>query len=715
MMMVTSEKSVVKEERDEVRKVALPPVLRGSKELLINRELSLLEFFRRVLEEALDETQPLLERLKFLAIFSSNLDEFFMIRVSALKEQLFGEVTELSPDGRTPEEQLGACREQLLPMIEEQMRCLREEVLPELRERGIVVASYASLTEAERRELSDYFMKHVFPVLTPQGVDPSHPFPYISNRSLNLGLMVEALPQHGITRSLTGRIEPRFVRLKVPPIVRRLVPVGDSKTKFILLEDLIAANVSTLFPRMRVGDCHTFRVTRDDDIEIREDEADDLLRVIEEQVRRRRFGTPVRLEVSATMPDEMVRYLTDVLHLTDEDVYVIDGPINVQDLMGLYDVRGPELKDRPFRPVMPRVFNYRKSIFDVIKERDVLLHHPYTSYTTVTNFIAQAASDPDVLAIKICLYRTGADSPIPPMLIEASERGKQVTALIELKARFDEENNIEWAKRLEEAGVHVVYGIMGMKTHCKMTLVVRREGEVLRRYMHIATGNYNPTTSCTYTDLGLFTTDEQIGEDATNLFNFLTGYSRQNEYRQLMVAPIDLRERTMRLIERETEHARAGRPARIIAKVNRMADTETIRALYVAAQAGVQIDLIVRSICMLRPNVPGLSENIRVRSIVGRFLEHSRIYYFANDGDEEIFIGSADWMHRNFNRRVEVVTPVFDSQAKSYLKDVVLASYLRDNVKARVMLSDGKYERVRPAPGEEEFDSQWSFVEFHNG
>ena len=466
---------------------------------------------------------------------------------------------------------------------------------------------------------------------------------------------------------------------------------------------------------MRVGDCHTFRVTRDDDIEIREDEADDLLRVIEEQVRRRRFGTPVRLEVSATMPDEMVRYLTDVLHLTDEDVYVIDGPINVQDLMGLYDVRGPELKDRPFRPVMPRVFNYRKSIFDVIKERDVLLHHPYTSYTTVTNFIAQAASDPDVLAIKICLYRTGADSPIPPMLIEASERGKQVTALIELKARFDEENNIEWAKRLEEAGVHVVYGIMGMKTHCKMTLVVRREGEVLRRYMHIATGNYNPTTSCTYTDLGLFTTDEQIGEDATNLFNFLTGYSRQNEYRQLMVAPIDLRERTMRLIERETEHARAGRPARIIAKVNRMADTETIRALYVAAQAGVQIDLIVRSICMLRPNVPGLSENIRVRSIVGRFLEHSRIYYFANDGDEEIFIGSADWMHRNFNRRVEVVTPVFDSQAKSYLKDVVLASYLRDNVKARVMLSDGKYERVRPAPGEEEFDSQWSFVEFHNG
>ena len=388
-MMVTSEKSVVKEERDEVRKVVLPPVLRGSKELLINRELSLLEFFRRVLEEALDETQPLLERLKFLAIFSSNLDEFFMIRISALKEQLFGEVTELSPDGRTPEEQLAASREQLLPMIDEQMRCLREEVLPQLREHGIVIASYDSLSEKERQELNAYFMKRVFPVLTPQGVDPSHPFPYISNRSLNLGLMVEALPQHGITRSLTGRIEPRFVRLKVPPIVRRLVPVGGSQTKFVLLEDLIAANISTLFPRMRAGECHAFRVTRDDDIEIRDDEADDLLRVIEEQVRRRRFGTPVRLEVSATMPDEMILYLTDSLDLAAEDVYVINGPINVSDLMALYDVRRPELKDISFRPIVPKVFNYRKSIFDVIRERDVLLHHPYTSYTTVTDFIAQ--------------------------------------------------------------------------------------------------------------------------------------------------------------------------------------------------------------------------------------------------------------------------------------------------------------------------------------
>ncbi|OLE52186.1 MAG: RNA degradosome polyphosphate kinase [Acidobacteria bacterium 13_1_20CM_3_53_8] len=694
--------------------MALPPTLRGSKELLLNRELSLLEFFRRVLEEALDETQPLLERLKFLSIFSSNLDEFFMIRVSALKEQLTGEVTELSPDGMTPAEQLTECRERLLPMIDEQMRCLREQVLPQLKEHGIVLASYDTLSEGERRALNNYFMEHVFPVLTPLAVDPSHPFPYISNRSLNLGLAVEALPEHGITRSLTGRLESRFVRIKVPPVVPRLVPVNGAKSKFVLLEELIAANASALFPRMRAGRCHTFRVTRDDDIEIREDEADDLLRMIEEQLRRRRFGTPVRLEVSDTMPDEMVSYLTESLGLTPADVYVINGPLNVPDLMTLYEMRRPELKDRPFRPKVPKLLDQRKSVFETIKRQDVLLHHPYSSYKIVTDFISEAARDPDVLAIKICLYRTGPDSPIPPALIEASARGKQVTALIELKARFDEENNIEWAKRLEEAGVHVVYGVMGLKTHCKLTLVVRREGEVLRRYVHIATGNYNPTTSCTYTDLGLFTTDERIGADATDLFNFLTGYSRQNEYRQLVVAPVNLRERMLELIKRETEHARAGRPAHIIVKINRLADTQIVRALYEASQAGVSIDLIVRSICMLRPGVQGLSENINVRSIVGRFLEHSRIFYFANGGNEEVFIGSADWMHRNLNRRVEVVTPINDPGLARYLKDVVLAAYLRDNVKARVMLADGTYKRIQPAQGEQRFDSQWSFVE-HQG
>ena len=693
-----------------MQQMALPPVLCGAKELLFNRELSLLEFFRRVLKEAQDDSLPLLERLKFLSIFSSNVDEFFKIRVSALKEQLSGEVTELSPDGRTPEEQLSECRAHLLPMIEAQTRCLQDEVLPQLKARGIHIAPYDSLADSERHALDAYFMASVFPVLTPLAVDPSHPFPYISNRSLNLGLMVEALPEHGITKSLTGRLEPRFVRIKVPQVLLRIVPVGGTGSTYVFLEELIAANVSALFPRMRAGACYPFRVTRDDDMEVREDEAGDLLCLIEKQLRKRRFGMPVRLEVAATMPDEMVRYLTEALGLAPDDVYSIAGPLNVPDLMALYELHQPELKFRPSKPTVPQVFNEGKSIFDVIKERDVLLHHPYTAYSTVTDFIAQAARDPDVLAIKICLYRTGPESPVPPALIEASERGKQVTALIELKARFDEEHNIEWAKRLEEAGVHVVYGILGLKTHCKLTLIVRREAAGLRRYVHIATGNYNPTTSCTYTDLGLLTVDEEIGADATDLFNFLTGYSRQNKYRQLIVAPVNLRERTLALIERETAHARAGRPARIIAKLNRLADPQLIRALYEASQAGVRVDLIVRSICLLRPGVPGLSETINVRSIVGRFLEHHRIYYFANGGDEEVFIGSADWMPRNFNRRVEVVTPIHDSQLRSYLKDVVLAAYLCDNAQARVLQPDGTYRRVPPAASEERLDSQLYFA-----
>src|SRR5205085_96336 len=459
------------------------------------------------------------------------------------------------------------------------------------------------------------------------------------------------------------------------------------------------------------GACYQFRFTHDADIDIREDEANDLLRLIEEQLRKRRFGTPVRLEVAATMPDEMVHYLTEALGLASDDVYVVNGPLNVPDLMSLYELHRPDLKDKPFKPTVPQPFVQSKSIFDVIKGQDVLLHHPYAAYSTVTDFIAQAATDPDVLAIKICLYRTGPDSPIPPALIEASERGKQVTALIELKARFDEAHNIEWAKRLEEAGVHVVYGILGLKTHGKLTLIVRREASGLRRYMHIATGNYNPTTSCTYTDLGLLTLDEEIGADATDLFNFLTGYSRQNKYRQLIVAPVNLRERMIELIERETEHARAGRPARIIVKINRLADMQIIRALYEASQAGVSIDLIVRGICMLRPGVPGLSETITVRSIVGRFLEHSRIFYFANGGNEEVFIGSADWMYRNLSRRVEVVTPVNDPRFKRYLKDVVLAAYLRADAKAHVLLPDGTYQRVQPAEGEQSFDIQRYFLE----
>ena len=681
-----------------------------SRNLLFNRELSLLEFHRRVLEEAFDASQPLLERLKFLSIFSSNLDEFFMIRISGLKEELEEDVTDLSPDGMTPAEQLTEIRKRLLPMLDEQMHCLRQEILPQLDGEGISLIAYDALSESERQTLDAYFTATIFPVLTPLAVDPGHPFPYISGLSLNLGLMVEPLREHGITRSLTGKVEPRFVRIKVPPLVPRLIPVGDSGSKFILIEDLIAANVGTLFPRMHAGRRHLFRVTRDADVDIRESEAEDLLRMMQQSLRKRRFGTPVRLEVAASMPDDMISYLTGALGLAPEDVYVIDGTMNVPDLMALYKLNRPELKDKPLRPTVPTALKRGESIFDVVSRQDVLLHHPFMSYTTVTDFIDAAAKDPDVLAIKMCLYRTGPDSPIPTALMEASERGKQVTALVELKARFDEEHNIEWAQRLEQAGVHVVYGLVGLKTHCKLTLVVRREGDVLRRYVHIATGNYNPTTSNLYTDFGLLTANDDIGADAVELFNFLTGFSRQKEYRQLLVAPVNLRERMTALIEREAAHAAAGRPARIVAKINRVADAEIIRSLYQASRAGVRIDLIVRGVCMLRPGVPGLSETISVRSIVGRFLEHSRVYYFANGGDEELYTGSADWMTRNLDRRVEVITPVYDARLKRYLKDEALAAYLKDNTKARRLLPDGTYERIPLAPGEEKFDSQMYFV-----
>src|SRR5687768_5570445 len=712
MTSLTNKKPFPDDEPEESEGAAPPPPpSRASTDLLINRETSQLEFFRRVLEEALDTTQPLLERLKFLAIFSSNIDEFFMIRVSGLKETLAVQVKDLSPDGMTQAEQLTVIRSYLLPMVEEQTRCLREEVLPALRSEGIAVVPYESLSLPERQSLKEFFKKKVHPVLTPQAVDPGHPFPYISNLSLNIALTVEPLPEHGITQSLTGKVEKRFVRIKVPPKVSRLVPVPNEAGKFILLEELIAANAETLFPRMFASKCSLFRVTRDADVEIREDEANDLLLMMEQSLRERRFGLADRLEVSKGMPSEMINYLTESLGLAREDVYHVEGPLNIPDFMGLYKLERPDLKDKPFKPRIPAELKDPARSFDVIRERDILLHHPYTSYTVVTDLIKAAAHDPDVVAIKMCLYRTGADSPIPQALIEASEEGKQVTVLVELKARFDEENNIEWAKRLEESGVHVVYGLVGLKTHCKVAMVVRQEGDTLRRYVHIATGNYNPVTSNFYTDLGLLTADEVIGADATDLFNFLTGYSRQKEYRRVYVAPVNLRERMVSLIEREAEHARAGRPARIIAKNNRLADTKVIRALYEASRAGVEIDLIVRGICMLRPGVAGLSERIRVRSVVGRFLEHSRAYYFQNGGEEEMYTGSADWMPRNFDRRVEVIAPVQDERLKKYLKDVVLAAYLRDNQKARLLQPDGSYERVKPAPGEEPFNSQTYFID----
>ena len=686
---------------------ALLPTAAGATRLFFNRELSLLACHRRVLDEGLDAGNPILERLKFLAIFSANLDEFFMIRVSGLKEELEGSVTELSLDGMTPAEQLQQIRERVLPMLADQTNCLREQILPALTAAGIRVVAYEELDPVDQDALRSYFIEKVFPILTPLAVDQSHPFPYISPLSLNLGLTVKA-PAGYSPADPKNKHQPRFVRIKVPPIAPRLVPVGKSGATFVLLEELIEANIASLFPGMITGDCHRFRVTRDADIELREDEAEDLLRVIQEELRQRRFGAPVRLEVSAGMPQEMIAYLTESLSLTADDVYVNDGPLNSQDFMSLYDLNRPDLKDEPFRPALPQ-WHGEQSIFDSLKQRDVLMHHPYDSYDSVTSFINDAVDDDDVVAIKICLYRTGPDSPIPAALIRAAEKGKQVTALIEIKARFDEEHNIEWARKLDQAGVHVVYGILGLKTHGKVTLVVRREGDSLKRYVHIASGNYNPTTSCTYTDVGMFTADNEIGADATELFNYLTGCSRQTEYRKLLVAPVNLREKMNALIDREISHARAGEHGYITAKINRLADKQIIEKLYEASSAGVKIDLIVRGICMLRPGVRGLSENITVRNIIGRFLEHSRVFYFANGGEEEVFIGSADWMSRNLKHRIEVVAPVSDLALKHYLKNVLLTAYLRDNVKARELRPDGSYAPVSQAT-EKPFSSQTFFI-----
>ena len=667
---------------------------------LLNRELSLIEFFRQVLDEARDHRNPLLERLRFLTIFSSIVDEFFMVRVSGLKEEVEQQFTEPSPDGMTAAEQLREIRARLEPLSQEQIRCFNEEVLPALARHEIVLASYESLTDDERAEVNDYFAQHVFPVLTPLAVDPAHPFPYISGLSLNFGIMVKA--------SDSDDNEGSFVRLKVPPTLPGLIEVGGEE-KYILLSEVIAANLESMFPGMTVLHAHTFRVTRDADLDIREDEADDLLRALQQELRKRRFGSPVRLEVSARMPDEMVAYLMESIGVEPDDVYVIDGPLNILDLSKLCDLDRPELKYQPLRTFIPAPLKEEKSLFEAIKRGDVLLHHPYTDYSVVIDFVRAAAFDPDVMAIKICLYRTGQQSEVAEVLRQAGEMGKQVTALIELKARFDEENNIEWAQRLERSGVHVVYGLIGLKTHCKLTLVVRREGQSLRRYVHIATGNYNPTSSSTYTDFGILTADEEIGADATEFFNYLTGYSGQKDYRKLLVSPVNLREKLTEMIKRETAQAKFGKPARIVAKLNRLADASIIEALYEASEAGVSIDLIIRGICMLRPGVQGLSENIRVRSVVGRFLEHSRIMYFANGGDEEVYIGSADWMVRNLNRRVEIVAPVEDPKLKNYLKDEVLEAYLRDNVNARELQPDGSYQRVEPAGHEEPFDSQMHF------
>ena len=681
---------------------------------VFNRDLMQIEFFRRLLEEAADTSVPLLERLKFLSVFSSNLDEFFMVRVSGLKEILEADELEPMPGELAPDEQLKAIRERVEPLVEEYSRLLRDEVIPSLKEAGVVIAPYSSLTKAEKKRMAEYFMKNVFLLLTPQSVDPAHPFPYMSNLSLNIGLTAERHADHERTGALISSEfstddTVRFVRIKVPPLCPRLVAVKEGEQRFVLLEDLIEANIHHLFVSAHLSKGYMFRVTRDADVEIRDDKAADLLGMIKESLRERRFGLPVRLEVSSKMPRDMVEYLTQSLKIEPDDVYKVDSVLSAGGLMELYDLDRPDLKDKPIQMVVPPSLRRRQTPFEAIKKQDVLLHHPYTSYSTVVEFIQTAARDPQVAAIKICLYRTGKNSPIPQALIEASERGKQVTAVVEIKARFDEENNIEWATRLAESGVHVVYGLVNLKTHSKVALVIRREEEGLQTYTHVSTGNYNPTTSKLYTDLGLVTSDPEIGEDATDLFNFLTGFSLQKEYKRLLVAPVNLRERMLDLIERERKHGEAGRPARIATKINRLTDLDTIDALYRASQAGVKIDLVVRGACMLRPGVPGLSQTVHVRSVVGRFLEHSRIFHFANGGEDEVYIGSADWMARNFDRRVEVVAPVLDPHLRSYLKDTVLPAYFRDNTTARILTADGVYKKPQIGPDEEPFNSQLFF------
>ena len=674
--------------------------------LYLNRELSLLEFFNRVLDEARDSNNPLLERVKFLAILGSNLDEFFMVRVAGLKQQLAAGVIEISPDGLTPAEQLAAVRKSVTRLMYAARDCLLNELLPRLHEAGIHILDYPELNERQLAYVKSYFEEVVFPVLTPLAFDPGRPFPYISNLSLNLAVTLR--DEDGLER---------FARVKVPGTLPHLVPLRRSSGAvrkdgtvphhhyFVWLEHVIAANLEALFPGMQIVAAHPFRVIRDADMAIQELEAYDLLETMEESVRQRRFGSVVRVTINEAMPTDIRELLIENLEVERQDVYSANGPLGMASLMGVYSIDRHDLKDPPFIPALPAALGERSpddrsAVFAAIRREDILLHHPYDSFTPVTDFLNAAARDPDVLAIKQTLYRVGRNSPVVEALLEAVENGKQVAVLVELKARFDEASNIGWAKRLEAEGVHVVYGLLGLKTHSKIALVVRREGEGIRRYIHMATGNYNTVTAQTYTDLGLFTCDDAIGADATDLFNYLTGYSAKTDYRKLLVAPINLRERLAALIQREIAHQQSEQSGHIIIKLNSLVDRDMIKLLYRASQAGVKVDLLVRGMCGLRPGLPGVSENIRVVSVVGRFLEHSRIFYFRNGGQEEVYLGSADLMPRNLDRRVEILFPVSLPRHVRHLRDDVLGVYLADNVKARELRPDGTYTRIRPAAGE---------------
>jgi polyphosphate kinase len=688
-----------------------------------SRELSWLEFNERVLSEAIDQRTPLLERLKFLAIFSSNLDEFFMVRVAALWRKLDAGVEVLSPDGRTPRQQLEVIRDRLAPMVQKMHRYFLQDLKPQLAESNIQLLDYSELDSEQRSYLDIYFETQIFPVLTPLAVDPGHPFPRISNLSLNLAVLVQD-PDNQTEL---------FARIKVPEMLPRFVELpaaiclGEQGAPVIWagvpLEQVISHSLDALFPGLKVQECHPFRVTRDGDLELEEDEADDLMVAIEQELRRqRKGGDAVRLEVPCSISDTVLQMLLRELELEPGDVYYLDGPLGLRDCFALVGLPLPQAKDPHWSPVTPLPFqriqpiattgsDENEDIFALIRRQDLLVHHPYQSFSaTVQRFITHAAHDADVLAIKITLYRTSGDSPIVKSLIAAAENGKQVVALVELKARFDEANNINWARQLEQAGVHVVYGLVGLKTHTKITMVVRREAGTIRRYVHIGTGNYNPKTARLYTDVGLLSCREELGADLTDLFNYLTGHSRQQTYRKLLVAPVNLRSRMIALIRREIDHVRSGRDGRIVAKMNALVDPEIILALYEASQAGVSIDLIIRGMCCLRPGVLGLSDRIRVISIIGRFLEHSRLFYFYNGGQVDIYIGSADWMPRNLNRRVEAIVPIEDPRLSEDLQEI-LAVMLADNRQAWDLQSDGHYIQRRPATNEMERSSQRTLMD----
>jgi polyphosphate kinase len=676
----------------------------------INRELSWLDFNERVLEEALDERLPLLERVKFLSIFSSNLDEFFMIRISGLRSQLEAGILKAPPDGMTPGEQLAEIRERLQPMLKAVMKCWHQDLLPKLASAGINVLAYDQLKSRQRKLLRRHFKSEIFPVLTPLAFDPGHPFPHISNLSINLAVEIRD-PQEG----------ERFARVKVPHLLDRMLRIPSEEKadqyerlglsepasdNFVWLEQVVTANLDLLFPGLDVVSAHPFRVTRDADVEIEEDEASDLLTAMQEVVGQRHFGSAVRLEIAKRMPDRIRSILIGNLGVAPYQIYEVDGPMGGSSLMELMRVDRPDLKDPPFKPRVPPALKTEESIFTVLKERDVLLYHPYDSFKPVVDLIRKAASDPNVVAIKQTLYRVGPNSPIVMALREARENGKQVSAIVELKARFDEENNIVWARALEQAGVHVIYGLVGLKTHAKMCLIVRREADGIKRYVHLGTGNYNPVTARIYSDLGYLTSDPAITADVSDLFNALTGYSRKQTYRKILVSPHGMRTAIIDRIKREIEQHRGTGNGRISFKMNSLVDKACIKALYKASQAGVRVDLQVRGICCLRPGVPRVSESITVSSVVGRFLEHPRIYYFHNGGEEEILMGSADLMPRNLDGRVEVIFPVEDPRLRAAVRDDILRLHLDDNVKSRRLGPDATYTRLQPESGETPVDSQ---------